>query len=127
MVLSVILPICLLLLLGFICVKFDFILAEHIKGLSQFVFKISLPAFLLQALASKRFDEIWNSSYFIAYGNGSLIIFALAFLLYQIFPGGNRTGVVHGFHVQYRFYWHSNPDNADWATCSNLSFFDPDY
>lgn len=83
MVLTVILPICLLLLLGFICVKFEFILPEHIQGLSQFVFKIALPAFLLQALASKRFDEIWNPSYFIAYGGGSLIIFALAFLLYR--------------------------------------------
>lgn len=83
MVLTVILPICLLLLLGFICVKFEFILPEHITGLSQFVFKISLPAFLLQALASKRFDEIWHPSYFIAYGGGSLIIFALAFFLYR--------------------------------------------
>ncbi len=96
MVLSVILPICLLLLLGFICVKFDFILAEHIKGLSQFVFKISLPAFLLQALASKRFDEIWNSSYFIAYGGGSLIVFAFAFLLYRKFfhCGLTESGVL---------------------------------
>lgn len=83
MVLSVILPICLLLLLGFICVKFEFILAEHIKGLSQFVFKISLPAFLLQALSSKRFDEIWHPGYFIAYGGGSLLVFAFAFVLYR--------------------------------------------
>lgn len=82
MVLNVILPICLLLLLGFICVRFEFILQEHIKGLSQFVFKISLPAFLLQALASKRFDEIWNPSYFIAYGGGSLLVFVLAFWVY---------------------------------------------
>ena len=82
MVLNVILPICLLLLLGFVCVRFEFILPEHIKGLSQFVFKISLPAFLLQALASKRFEEIWNPSYFIAYGGGSLLVFVLAFWLY---------------------------------------------
>ena len=82
MVLNVILPICILLLLGFICVRFEFILQEHIKGLSQFVFKISLPAFLLQALASKRFDEIWNPSYFIAYGGGSLLVFVLAFWVY---------------------------------------------
>lgn len=82
MVLNVILPICLLLLLGFVCVRFEFILQEHIKGLSQFVFKISLPAFLLQALASKRFDEIWNPSYFIAYGGGSLLVFVLAFWVY---------------------------------------------
>ena len=81
MVLSVILPICLLLLLGFICVKFEFILAEHIKGLSQFVFKISLPAFLLQALSSKRFDEIWHPSYFIAYGGGALPVFFFSFFL----------------------------------------------
>lgn len=85
MVLSVILPICLLLLLGFLCVKSEFILPESIKGLSQFVFKISLPAFLLQALAQQRFDKIWNPSYFIAYGGGSLLIFAAAFCLYRYY------------------------------------------
>lgn len=83
MVLTVILPICLLLLLGFVCVKFKFILPEHIQGLSQFVFKISLPAFLFLALASRRFDEIWNSSYFIGYAGGSLLVFAVAFALYH--------------------------------------------
>lgn len=83
MVLDVILPICLLLIFGFFCVKFKFILPEYIKGLSQFVFKISLPAFLLQALARQRLDQIWNPSYFIAYGGGSLLIFAVAFFFYR--------------------------------------------
>lgn len=85
MVLTVILPICLLLLLGYFCAKSEFILPETIKGLSQFVFKISLPAFLLQALASQRLDKIWNPSYFIVYGGGSLLIFAAAFCLYRYY------------------------------------------
>ena len=52
--------------------------AEHLG-----ILLVVIAAFLLQALASKCFDEIWHPSYFIAYGGGSLIIFALAFFLYR--------------------------------------------
>lgn len=83
MVLSTILPIILLVMLGFACVKGGLILAEQIKALSAFVIKIALPAFLLHALASRNLHEIWHPSYFIAYGGGSLLLFVAAFVLYR--------------------------------------------
>lgn len=83
MVLSIILPIILLVLLGFTCVKGGLILSEQIKALSAFVIKIALPAFLLHALASRNLSEIWHPSYFIAYGGGSLLLFVCAFVLYR--------------------------------------------
>ena len=83
MVLSIILPIILLVLLGFTCVKGGLILSEQIKALSAFVIKIALAAFLLHALASRNLSEIWHPSYFIAYGGGSLLLFVCAFVLYR--------------------------------------------
>ena len=83
MVLSIILPIILLVLLGFACVKGGLMLSEQIKALGAFVIKIALPAFLLHALASRNLNEIWHPSYFIAYGGGSLLLFVCAFVLYR--------------------------------------------
>ena len=83
MVLSTILPIILLVMLGFACVKGGLILPEQIKALSAFVIKIALPAFLLYALSSRNLHEIWHPSYFIAYGGGSLLLFVAAFVLYR--------------------------------------------
>ncbi|CAM4065693.1 AEC family transporter [Acinetobacter pragensis] len=81
MLASVLLPICLIVLLGYWAIRNGFIEAGHLQALSQFVMKVSLPAFLVQALASKNLAEIWHPGYFIGYGGGSLLLFLLTLLL----------------------------------------------
>lgn len=83
MVFQVILPILILLLMGYVCVLIKLVTPEQIKALSAFVIKISLPAFLIHSLANKNLQDIWHPAYFIAYGGGSLILFFLAFILYR--------------------------------------------
>ncbi|MDF7773024.1 AEC family transporter, partial [Acinetobacter baumannii] len=83
MVFQVILPILILLLMGYCSVLIKLVTPEQIKALSAFVIKISLPAFLIQSLANKNLQDIWHPAYFIAYGGGSLILFFLAFILYR--------------------------------------------
>ncbi|EPK8694958.1 AEC family transporter [Acinetobacter baumannii] len=83
MVFQVILPILILLLMGYCSVLIKLVTPEQIKALSAFVIKISLPAFLIQSLANKNLQDIWHPTYFIAYGGGSLILFFLAFILYR--------------------------------------------
>lgn len=85
MLANVLLPICLIALLGYWAVRSGFIASGHIQPLSQFVMKVSLPAFLVQALASKNLAEIWHPAYFIGYGGGSLLLFVLTYLLYRKF------------------------------------------
>ncbi|MGY0202507.1 AEC family transporter [Acinetobacter soli] len=85
MVVQVIVPIFLLLLAGYISVSIRLITPEQIKALSAFIIKIALPAFLLFALSNKTLNDIWHPSYFLAYGGGSLVIFALAFCFYRYF------------------------------------------
>lgn len=83
MVFQVILPILILLLMGYVCVLIKLVTPEQIKALSAFVIKISLPTFLIHSLANKNLQDIWHPAYFIAYGGGSLILFFLAFILYR--------------------------------------------
>jgi len=82
-IVQVIVPIFLLLLAGYLSVSIRLITPDQIKALSAFIIKIALPAFLLYALSNKSLNDIWHPSYFIAYGGGSLIIFALAFYCYR--------------------------------------------
>ena len=57
--LSILFPICAVVLLGYFAVRSQFIETSAIQFLGQFVMKVALPAFLLQALASKSLSEIW--------------------------------------------------------------------
>ncbi|WP_151793123.1 AEC family transporter [Acinetobacter nosocomialis] len=83
MVFQVILPILILLLMGYCSVLIKLVTPEQIKALSAFVIKIALPAFLIQSLTNKNLQDIWHPAYFIAYGGGSLILFFLAFIIYR--------------------------------------------
>ncbi|KAA8732786.1 AEC family transporter [Acinetobacter qingfengensis] len=82
MVLQVILPLLLLMSIGYLCAYFKVMTKEHFLAMNTYVIKIALPAFLLYALSSKNINELWHPAYFIAYGGGSLILFFLAYFLY---------------------------------------------
>ncbi|ANF82404.1 transporter [Acinetobacter sp. NCu2D-2] len=81
MLLNILFPIFAVVALGYFSAKTGFIQSALITGMSQFVIKIALPAFLLQALASKDLAQIWHPTYFLAYGLGSLLIYAIGFYL----------------------------------------------
>ena len=83
MLIEIILPLSLLLALGYSCIRFEILSPALLPHLSQFVIKISLPAFLVVALASKDLQAIWQPIYIAAYGLGSLIIFALTLLYFR--------------------------------------------
>lgn len=89
--LSILVPICAVVGLGFISARSGFIRPELISAMSQFVMKIALPAFLLQALASKNLQDIWNPQYFLGYAGGSLLLFALSFLICKYAFKANLT------------------------------------
>ena len=91
MLLSILFPICAVVLLGYIAVRSQFIETSAIQFLGQFVMKVALPAFLLQALASKSLSEIWHPAYFLGYGGGSILLFICAFLLYRHYFNSNLT------------------------------------
>lgn len=91
MVVDAILPLFILTMLGYACVYFKLITAVQIQAMSTFVIKVALPIFLIYALSSKSFDELWHPSYVLAYGLGSIIIFALAYFCYWHYFRMNLT------------------------------------
>lgn len=81
MVVSVILPLLILTFFGYISVHLRLVDKSHIQAISNFVIKVSLPAFLVAALASKDIYTLWNPVYFIAYALGSLLLFVFAYFV----------------------------------------------
>jgi malonate transporter and related proteins len=86
MVLAVIIPIFLLLFLGYLSVKLSLLSSFQIGTIGAFVIKIALPALFLQSLASKNLSEIWFPEYFTVYATVTFTLYALAFfIIYKIF------------------------------------------
>lgn len=82
-IIAVILPILIILAAGYGSVFFKMLERSHIQAISQYIIKIALPAFLLHALSTRPFAEIWQAPYFFAYLIGSLLLFFGTYLLYR--------------------------------------------
>ncbi|MBF7683203.1 AEC family transporter [Acinetobacter sp. B5B] len=78
------LPIFILILMGYASVGMRLIHLDQIKVLGTFVMKVSLPVFMLCALSQDRtFNHLWISSYFAVYGISSLIVFFMAYYCFK--------------------------------------------
>lgn len=74
---TLMLPIVLLIGLGLLAVRLALLTPAHIEGIAAFVLNFALPAVLLSALARQDFSDVFNVSYLIAYGGGSLVAFCI--------------------------------------------------
>lgn len=79
--LSVTLPIYLLIGLGYLSVRLDWFGKAEMRVFGRFVVQFALPALVFQALAQRRFAEILNPSYLLAYTLGSLAVMGPAWLV----------------------------------------------
>ena len=81
MVFAVIVPIFLLLTLGYLSVKLQLLSKDNVATVGAFVIKIALPALFLQSLASKDLHEIWYPGYFFVYSGVTLVLYVAAFFV----------------------------------------------
>lgn len=86
-ILTITLPIFLIIGVGFIAVRQGFFKKADTMVMGKFVMNIALPPLLFRAISQRSIDEVINGSYLLAYGFGSLLVFALAFILAFIFSG----------------------------------------
>lgn len=84
-ILSIIVPIFMLIALGYGAVRWQLITAQSIQGLGQFVLYFAMPALLFQSLSQMEFQEVLEPLYLIAYAGGSLLTLAVALLLIRYF------------------------------------------
>ncbi|KQP12678.1 AEC family transporter [Pseudorhodoferax sp. Leaf267] len=69
-------PIYLLILCGFLVVRYGVFTQDQMRVLGRFVTLIALPALLFRALSSRPLGDILNPRYLLAYGAGSLAVLA---------------------------------------------------
>lgn len=91
MVFAVIMPIFLLLALGYSSVKFHLLSKENVATVGAFVIKIALPALFLQSLASKNLHEIWYPGYFFVYSIVTLLLYVVAFFVVSHYFKNNQS------------------------------------
>ncbi|PIE25490.1 MAG: permease [Neptuniibacter caesariensis] len=80
-ILSLTSPTFILILIGFVAVRFGFLEKDNVRTLAWFVVNIGLPAAMFKALSSRSFQDILHYDYLLIYGLGSLISFSGLFLL----------------------------------------------
>lgn len=91
MVFAVIIPIFLLLGLGYLSVKLSLLDKIQISTIGAFVIKIALPALFLHSLANKNLSKIWNPEYFFVYTGVTFLLFTTAYFIVKKYFGNNGT------------------------------------
>ena len=76
-----IVPIFILLAIGYLAVLKRVVDKAHIQGMGRYVINIALPALVIQALLQRPLGEVFNVPYLLVYGLGSGLAFALTFAL----------------------------------------------
>lgn len=78
-ILTITTPIFILIAIGFLSVRYGMIGREQIVGMGKFVINLALPALVIKALTERPLDQVFDRNYLLAYGLGSLCMFALGF------------------------------------------------
>jgi len=81
MIIAVIVPIFLLLALGYLSVRCQILKKEQVEMVGAFVIKVALPLLFFQFLASKDLHEIWYFEYFAIYTSVTLLLYGFSFWL----------------------------------------------
>jgi predicted permease len=74
-------PIYLLILAGYLSVRFGLFAKADMRVLGRFVAQLALPALLFRALSQRSLGEIVNVSYLVAYALGSLVALFTGYLI----------------------------------------------
>ena len=78
-VFSTIMPVFLMIGLGYLAFRRGILPQNGHKALAAFVFNFGLPAAIFSALSTKSLGEVWHTDYILAYTLGSLVAFGLVF------------------------------------------------
>lgn len=77
-ILSITVPIYLLIALGYLAGRQGWFTKPEMRVLGRFVIQLALPSLVFQALAQRKFTEILNADYLLAYALGSLLVMGAA-------------------------------------------------
>ncbi|MFV0575055.1 MAG: AEC family transporter [Vibrio sp.] len=81
-VFSVILPIFLVILVGYFCAKMQLMNITSISQMGKFVLYIAMPSVIISTISKLKFDEIFNPTLLLAYVLPGLFMLTIGFVLY---------------------------------------------
>lgn len=90
-VVALIVPIFLLIALGFAAARLRLVPGDFVGGLGTFVLNFALPALVLHALLRQDLRDTFDWGYLIAYGGGSLSVFLVILLFFRRVLARNLT------------------------------------
>ena len=82
-------PIFIIISIGYLAVKYEIFTKSNVRSLGLFVINFALPALLFKAVSDKDIETIFNLTYFLSYGIGSLLAFSLIFFIIR--KGGSSV------------------------------------
>ncbi|MBB3331684.1 hypothetical protein BDK63_002568 [Halomonas campaniensis] len=89
-------PIFLLIGTGYLAMATKLVNREQIQGIGTFVLYFALPSLVIRALTQNPLDEVIQPHYLLAYGLGSVAVFAVALLLTLRLQGKSLSeGAMH--------------------------------
>ncbi|WP_373741413.1 AEC family transporter [Neisseria sp.] len=74
---NIILPVFLLIALGYAAMRFSLFTREQIDGIGRFIMVVGMPSLVFNALATRPLAEVVNPVYLAGYGIGSAVSFAV--------------------------------------------------
>ncbi|MEQ8390258.1 MAG: AEC family transporter [Thalassospira sp.] len=78
-ILAITTPIFLIIAIGYFAVYRNIVPQTIVRGMGAFVLNFALPCLLIRALAQRDLTEIIDPVFLLAYGGGSVLLFALGF------------------------------------------------
>ncbi|SDF31772.1 AEC family transporter [Phytopseudomonas seleniipraecipitans] len=100
-VFNVILPVFALILAGFACRRLGLLGANAASEINRMVVWLCLPALLFEAMATVVWEQIWQPGFILAYGVGTLGIFAVVLLWGLRSTGSLADASVQGLSASY--------------------------
>ena len=90
-ILSITGPIYLVIAVGYVATRSGAFAKADAQVLGRFVLHYALPAMLFSALASREFSEVIHPTYLLAYAAGSLVAFAVSWLVARLWSPRDAT------------------------------------
>lgn len=91
-ILAITTPIFLLIAVGYLFTRSGLATREQVAGMGRFVITLALPALVLKALTERPLHQVFDRNYLLAYGLGSLAVFALGFAFARLLRRDSVSG-----------------------------------
>lgn len=83
-ILAITMPIFLIIAIGYIAVFRSIVPQAVVRGMGAFVINFALPCLIIRSVIASDITDVLNTDYLVAYGGGSLIVFAIGYFFARL-------------------------------------------